>query len=187
MLGDLTVDVMPELESILGFTNRWYGMAREESDERELPGRVPGRIVRAPLFLATKVEAFGSRGAGDFAASQDIEDIVAVVDGRPAITTETGASPPELRHFLAETAEAGLRMPDSSRPFLATSLATPPASFGSRSSSVAFGRSRTSYPPLVPHLCPESAVRVPPRETRMAVPRRAPGAGLLDPVHLPVL
>ena len=108
MLGDLTVDVMPELESILGFTNRWYGMAREESDERELPGRVPVRIVRAPLFLATKVEAFGSRGAGDFAASQDIEDIVAVVDGRPAITTETGASPPELRHFLAETAEGWL-------------------------------------------------------------------------------
>ncbi len=108
MLGDLTVDVMPELESILGFTNRWYAMAREESDERELPGRVPVRIVRAPLFLATKVEAFGSRGAGDFAASQDIEDIVAVVDGRPAITTETGASPPELRHFLAETAEGWL-------------------------------------------------------------------------------
>jgi hypothetical protein len=58
MLGDLTVDVMPELESILGFTNRWYAMARQESDERELPGRVPVQIVRAPLFLATKVEAF---------------------------------------------------------------------------------------------------------------------------------
>jgi hypothetical protein len=78
-------------------------MAREESDERELPGRVPVRIVRAPLFLATKVEAFGSRGGGDFAASQDIEDVVAVVDGRPALTTETGASPPELRRFLVET------------------------------------------------------------------------------------
>jgi len=34
MLGDLTVDVMPEMESILGFTKRWYAMARAESDER---------------------------------------------------------------------------------------------------------------------------------------------------------
>jgi len=28
MLGNLTVDVMPEMESILGFTNRWYAMAQ---------------------------------------------------------------------------------------------------------------------------------------------------------------
>ena len=108
MLGNLTVDVMPEMESILGFTNRWYAMAQEESDERELPGRVLVRIIRAPLFLATKVEAFGSRGGGDYAASQDIEDVVAVIDGRRTLITETSASPPELRRFLVETAEGWL-------------------------------------------------------------------------------
>jgi len=108
MLGNLTVDVMPEMESILGFTNRWYAMAQEESDERELPGRVLVRIIRAPLFLATKVEAFGSRGGGDYAASQDIEDVVAVIDGRRTLVTETSASPPELRRFLVETAEGWL-------------------------------------------------------------------------------
>lgn len=108
MLGDVTVDVMPEMESILGFTNRWYAMAREESDERELPGRVPVRVVRAPLFLATKVEAFVSRGGGDFAASQDIEDIVAVVDGHPELVDETRGSPLEIRRFLAGTAERWL-------------------------------------------------------------------------------
>lgn len=99
---------MPEMESILGFTNRWYAMAQEESDERELPGRVLVRIIRAPLFLATKVEAFGSRGGGDYAASQDIEDVVAVIDGRRTLITETSASPPELRRFLVETAEGWL-------------------------------------------------------------------------------
>ena len=108
MLGNLTVDVMPEMESILGFTNRWYAMAQEESDERELPGRVLVRIIRAPLFLATKVEAFGSRGGGDYAASQDIEDVVAVIDGRRTLITETSASPPELRRFLVESAEGWL-------------------------------------------------------------------------------
>lgn len=108
MLGNLTVDVMPEMESILGFTNRWYAMAQEESDERELPGRVLVRIIRAPLFLATKVEAFGSRGGGDYAASQDIEDVVAVIDGRRTLITEMSASPPELRRFLVKTAEGWL-------------------------------------------------------------------------------
>jgi len=54
------------------------------------------------------VEAFGSRGGGDYAASQDIEDVVAVIDGRRTLITETSASPPELRRFLVETAEGWL-------------------------------------------------------------------------------
>ena len=84
---------MPALERVLGFSNRWYRIARKESEERELPGGVRIRAVSAPLFLATKTEAFRSRGRGDFVASHDLEDIIAVVDGRPTLADEVKLAP----------------------------------------------------------------------------------------------
>lgn len=112
LFGDLIVDVMPALERVLGFTNRWYRQARKQSEERELPGGVRIRVVTAPLFLATKIEAFRSRGRGDFVASHDLEDIIAVVDGRPALADEVKAAPPRLRRFLASTVGRWLKDPD---------------------------------------------------------------------------
>jgi len=98
LIGDLAVDVMPVIEQVLGFSNRWYRMARAQSEERELPGGVRIRVALAPLFLATKMEAFRSRGRGDFVASHDIEDIIAVVDGRPSVADEAKLAPAQLRH-----------------------------------------------------------------------------------------
>jgi hypothetical protein len=54
-----------------------------------------------PLFLATKLEAFRTRGQGDFLASHDIEDIVPVVDGRPELVGKVHASAPEVRAYIA--------------------------------------------------------------------------------------
>jgi hypothetical protein len=112
LIEDLVVDVMPALERVLGFTNRWYRLARKESEERDLPGGVRIRAVTAPLFLATKIEAFRSRGRGDFVASHDLEDIVAVVDGRPALADEAKLAPAQLRRFLATTIERWLDDPE---------------------------------------------------------------------------
>jgi hypothetical protein len=109
---ELVVDVMPVLERVLGFSNRWYRMARKHSEERELPGGVRIRVVTAALFLATKVEAFRSRGKGDFVASHDLEDIVAVVDGRPTLADEVKQAPAALRRFLGETIDSWLADPD---------------------------------------------------------------------------
>lgn len=107
LFDDLVVDVMPALERVLGFSNRWYRMARKQSEERELPGlRI--RVVTAPLFLATKMEEFRSRGRGDFVASHDLEDIVAVVDGRPTLVDEAKLAPAQLRRFLATTIQRWL-------------------------------------------------------------------------------
>jgi hypothetical protein len=103
LIEDLVVDVMPALERVLGFTNRWYRQARRQSEERELPGGVRIRAVTAPLFLATKIEAFGSRGRGDFVASHDLEDIIAVVDGRPGLADEVKRAPAPIGRFLART------------------------------------------------------------------------------------
>ena len=79
--GDVIVDVMPTDESILGFSNRWYPMAIDTAQHLDIAGhRV--RIVTPALFIATKLEAFHGRGGDDVFASHDLEDIIAVVDGR---------------------------------------------------------------------------------------------------------
>jgi hypothetical protein len=102
LTGELAVDVMPGIEKVLGFANRWYGLARSESDEAGLQDGPAIRVVRAPLFLAMKLEAFASRGRGDFVASHDVEDVMAVVDGRRSLNLEVRQAPATVQRFLAE-------------------------------------------------------------------------------------
>jgi hypothetical protein len=45
-------------------------------------------MITAPYFLACKLAAFRSRGEGDYLMSHDMEDIVAVLDGRPEVVWE---------------------------------------------------------------------------------------------------
>jgi hypothetical protein len=62
--------------------------------------------VTAPLFLATKLEAFHDRGDGSFVMDKDIEDIVAVVDGRPQLPHEVANADPLLREYLQDEVQA---------------------------------------------------------------------------------
>ena len=97
----VAVDVMPTLEKILGFSNRWYPLALATAQPIALPSGRPIRLLTAPVFLATKLEAFDGRGKGDFLFSHDLEDLLAVIDGRASLLDECRASPPELREYLA--------------------------------------------------------------------------------------
>ena len=58
----VTVDVMPTLEAILGFSNRWYPLAVTSADTMVLPSGLAIHLVQAPVFVATKLEAFHGRG-----------------------------------------------------------------------------------------------------------------------------
>ena len=58
------------------------------------------RIVTSPFFIATKLEAFKGRGKGDFFGSHDLEDLISVVDGRPALVTEVQAGAVDLRAYV---------------------------------------------------------------------------------------
>jgi hypothetical protein len=58
------------------------------------------RLVTAPCFLATKIEAFKGRGRGDFFASHDLEDLIFVMDGRSTIVEEVQTETPLLRDYL---------------------------------------------------------------------------------------
>jgi hypothetical protein len=46
-------------------------------------------LITAVNFVATKLEAFHGRGANDVTLSHDLEDIVAVIDGRSEIVTNS--------------------------------------------------------------------------------------------------
>src|SRR5882762_1197605 len=82
------LDVMPLNEEILGFSNRWYRAAMESAVRRRLLDDLEIRMVTAPYFAATKLEAFNGRGRGDFFGSRDLEDFIAVVDGRATLVAE---------------------------------------------------------------------------------------------------
>lgn len=98
--GQIEVDLMPSDESILGFSNRWYGMAIETASVVALPSGARIRLVSAPAFLATKFEAFSTRGGGDPMVSHDFEDIINVLDGRPGVEDEIAVAPAELTAYL---------------------------------------------------------------------------------------
>jgi hypothetical protein len=97
---DVILDVMPTDEAILGFGNRWYKQAIEFSNLYSLTESLEIRVVTAPYFLATKFEAFKTRGKMDFYASHDFEDIVSVLDGRIEIVDEIKKSDATLQEYL---------------------------------------------------------------------------------------
>jgi hypothetical protein len=100
--GEVLVDLMPTAEGILGFHNPWYRMAVDTAQAYSLPDGTEIKLITAPVFLATKLEAFKGRGKGDFQASHDLEDIVTVINGRDSLMEEFNASSAELRGYLQD-------------------------------------------------------------------------------------
>ncbi len=99
--GEVVLDVMPTDPRILGFGNQWYAAASENAETIQLPSGRHIRMVSAPYFLVTKLEAFDGRGEGDYLMSHDIEDIIAVLDGRSSVVTEVKNATPVLAKELA--------------------------------------------------------------------------------------
>jgi hypothetical protein len=106
------LDVMPLDEKILGFSNRWYPVAMESAVTVALSTDLEIRVVTAPFFIATKLEAFKGRGKGDFFGSHDLEDLVAVVDGRQTLVAEILAERDELRASIQAEIESLLATGD---------------------------------------------------------------------------
>ena len=107
----LTLDVLPLSKEVLGFTNRWYEPALGHAPTLTLPGGQTIRIITAPFFLGTKMEAFRGRGKMDFQASHDLEDFVAVIEGRETLLQEIAGAPLSLRRYLADAAKMLLAEP----------------------------------------------------------------------------
>lgn len=102
MVNGIRVDFMPVEGRILGFTNRWYAEAVRDPELFALKSGLQVRVVNVPVFLATKFEAFGDRGGGDYAVDSDIEDVITVLAFRPESADLIAAAAPEVREYLCE-------------------------------------------------------------------------------------
>ena len=102
-LGETVLDLMPSEKKILGFANRWYPLAVRTARRTALPSGAEIRLIRAPVFIATKLDAFLDRGADDFLMSHDLGDALAVVDGRDELLAEFEGLDLELTRFVEES------------------------------------------------------------------------------------
>lgn len=57
-------------------------------------------MITAPVFVATKFEAFADRGNGDYLFSHDLGDLVSVIDGRDELVAECQCLDTELKAYL---------------------------------------------------------------------------------------
>ena len=79
------VDIMPDRDSILGFTNRWYRPGFQHRAEVRVDDMTI--YILPPLYyVATKIEAVRNRGGEDLRFSHDFEDLVYVLNNRQDIT-----------------------------------------------------------------------------------------------------
>jgi predicted nucleotidyltransferase len=101
-IGAVAVDVMPTVETVLGFSNRWYLLATDTAQRIALHSGVAIRLIRAPEFVATKLEAFSGRGNNDYLFSHDLGDLIAVVDGRAELLDECNVSNAALKSYLRD-------------------------------------------------------------------------------------
>ncbi|WP_233579721.1 hypothetical protein [Legionella septentrionalis] len=97
---EIILDVMPTDEKILGWGNYWYKEAINHAISHQITEDLCIKSVTAPYFLATKIEAFKSRGNNDFLGSHDFEDIITVIAGCVDIGKEVQASNGNLKKHL---------------------------------------------------------------------------------------
>ena len=75
------VDIMPDRDSILGFTNRWYRPGFQHREEVMVDDKTI--FILPPLYyVATKIEAVRGRGGDDLRFSHDFEDLVYVLNNK---------------------------------------------------------------------------------------------------------
>lgn len=99
----VTVDVMPSSEEVLRFANKWYKHAVASWIPYTLPTGDVIKLISPPVFLCTKLEAFADRGKDDYCGSDDLEDIITLVDGRDSLVAECKASPADLISYLSRS------------------------------------------------------------------------------------
>ena len=110
-IDGVNVDLMPINADVLGFTNRWYGAMMGLAVAMDLTDGRRARIVSAPYLVATKLDAFADRGAGDVLYSRDLGDIIALVDGREELVDEVCSTEVAARTFIANAFRALLDDP----------------------------------------------------------------------------
>lgn len=104
----IKVDIMPTDEKILGFSNKWYKEGFEKKLKYKLPDDLEIFILPLSYFIATKIEAFSSRGAKEPRLSHDLEDIVIILSHVDKARILEMANP-ALGNFIKDTFKGFLK------------------------------------------------------------------------------
>lgn len=97
---DILIDFIPYDETPLGPTNSWLKPGFEKAYPVVI-GAIEINILPVSLFLATKWEAFKSRGS-DPRTSHDFEDIIYVVDNNKRLIEDFKKADHTVQDFLQE-------------------------------------------------------------------------------------
>ena len=101
LLEGLIVDVIPTDEKVLGFSNIWYKEGFQTAQDYTIDPQHVVKIFSPPYFIASKFEAFkGRKPKEDPRASQDLEDIVFVLENRTPIWDEMRSVQGTIRDYL---------------------------------------------------------------------------------------
>jgi len=119
------VDLMPRRPEALGFAGTWYPAATEHTVLRNLSG-VAVRTPTPPLLFACKLEAWQDRGRKEPEVSEDLEDVVALLDGCSGLVEQIEVAEPDLRSWIG----AAIREIDADRRLREIALAHLPIAGG---------------------------------------------------------
>lgn len=86
--GGIKVDLVATVDTGIGPTNRWYRDAVPAASSYSPEPDLDVLAITPIYFIATKLEAFRGRGYGDFQASHDLEDLLAVIAGLDSVRVE---------------------------------------------------------------------------------------------------
>lgn len=99
-INGITVDIMPTNDPSIGFENIWYPDGFKQAIDYSIDTRCTVKILSPPYFIATKMEAFKSRGKGNGRTSHDFEDIIFVLESRRSIWHEMKSADQPVKEFL---------------------------------------------------------------------------------------
>jgi predicted nucleotidyltransferase len=96
----IIVDIMPTNDSSIGFTNKWYPDGFVNAINHQIDEMVTIKILSAPYYIATKLEAHKSRGNNDGRTSHDFEDIIYILENRATIWNEMNSAGESVKEYL---------------------------------------------------------------------------------------
>ena len=97
---DVTVDIMPDDEKVIGFSNPWYRPGLQKVQSYQLPDGPHINILPLPYFLATKFSAFHGRGKENHVTSTDFEDIIYLTDNATTIVNQIKEADVNVKDYL---------------------------------------------------------------------------------------
>lgn len=98
----IIVDFIPNDDKAFGFSNFWHKIGFKNALEYNINNKLKIKIFPAPIFISSKFQAFKNRGQNDYRTSQDIEDIITILNGRNNIYEEIKNSDQKLKTYIVQ-------------------------------------------------------------------------------------